>query len=157
MGILLKTKWLRSQASETCSLSLKVRALNHHALASDSTEHLMLTPDSGHTLGHRCRAQPLIGGLLISCMIYCRTYGCCRVLASLYPHLSIQNIAQSLALYHQHTQFRSERKLFRSMVPAPRPSTRKCTFGACTLSGRTFSGSKQDSDARLCNNVLFYI
>ena len=31
-------KWLHSRASETCSLSLKVRALNAHALAPDSAE-----------------------------------------------------------------------------------------------------------------------
>jgi len=35
---LLFTKWLRSLTSETCSLSLKVRALNAHALAPYSAE-----------------------------------------------------------------------------------------------------------------------
>jgi len=70
---------------------LKVRALN--VLAPDSTEHLTLALESRHTPGHHCKAQPLIliGGLLISCMIYCRTYGCRQVLGSLYPHPSIWN------------------------------------------------------------------
>jgi len=56
-----------------------------HVLAPDSAEHLMLAPESVHTPGCHCRAQPLIGGLLISCMMYFRTYGCRRVLGSLYP------------------------------------------------------------------------
>jgi len=57
------TKWLCGWASETCSLSLKVRALNVHALAPDSPEHWLLNPDTPQAI------------TVVSCMIYCRTYG----------------------------------------------------------------------------------
>jgi len=102
------SKWLHSRASETCSLSLKVRALNAHVPAPNSAEHLMQASEFGHTLGRHCVAQPLIGGLLILCIIYCRTYGCS--LYDLYiltrPSETSQNSAQCLTLYHQHTWFR---------------------------------------------------
>ena len=57
-------KWLRSQASETCLLSLKVRACNVHVLAPDSAEgnqypSMLLQGTASYT-----------SGLLISCMIY---------------------------------------------------------------------------------------
>jgi len=69
---IFNAKWLRSRASEACSLSLKVRALNAHALAP-YIGHMVL---SRLVKVNRCRARPLIviGGLLISC----RIYGCRR-------------------------------------------------------------------------------
>jgi len=42
LGIFVKMKWLRSQASEPCSLVLKVQALNVHALTPDDGKDLCM-------------------------------------------------------------------------------------------------------------------
>ena len=58
------SKWLLRGASETCSLSRKVRALSVDVLAPDNTEQLTLAPKSGHTSasGRCCEKYQLRSG-----------------------------------------------------------------------------------------------
>jgi len=103
---------LRSRASETCLLSLKVWVLDAHVLTPVSAEHLTLAPESGHT------QAVSVGGLIISCMIYCRTYA--RIFILLSEHPKQAEIVLSPCLFttsiHGSDQW-PESKLFRSMTP----------------------------------------
>ena len=147
-------KWLHSRSLETCSLSLKVWALNTHALAPDSTE------------GNRYPRPSYRGfinfmhDLLQEMWLLPST----QIFISSSEHLKQAKIVLSPWLFttsiHSSNQW-PERQLFRSVISmldfllhirAPG----KLIFGAYALSARTFSGSEQVSDAWLCNVLFSY-